>query len=375
MELTLLLLPIIIALFLSLKLLFFPKNKMLEFKILGFFFLLFTMVLFAILMQYQKQFYPKINEYIIPISVILYISIISLPPTVYFYVASLTDHIKKYNSSEKIIPHYIFTIILLVINIFSIVYFQLEDNHNEAAYKLCQQVWNFSNFGALLFVFPLLNVFHLYKSFKIYINHRKQVEEVFSYDQDVSLKWMLIFLLGYISFIISFYVLDQESSPIVVYIPLVLYLVFIGFRGNKQHRVRFTTTEEDATLEEVITETETEADLKKREELKAHLVTYMETETPYTNNQLTIYQLAKMLGTNSSYLSVLLNKDFEMNFTSFINSYRIEKSKEILKSPTYNNYTIEAIGHMAGFKSKSAFNRWFKIMTNSTPSNYRKQFL
>jgi AraC-like DNA-binding protein len=220
----------------------------------------------------------------------------------------------------------------------------------------------------------MLSIFYLFKSFRIYFSHRNKVKEVFSYDEGVSLKWMLLFLIGYILYVISFIVLEPDSSPFFVYIPMFIYLVFIGFMGNKQHQVSIDKIADymEAPLE-LSTGKSIGIDTVKRKELKAKLTNLMLELEPYVDSQLTVYQLAKQLGTNSSYLSTVMNSDFEMNFTSYINSYRIEKSKALFEDLENKNFTIEAIGQMAGFKSKSAFNRWFKEFTGETPSTYKKK--
>lgn len=153
-----------------------------------------------------------------------------------------------------------------------------------------------------------------------------------------------------------------------------IYLVFIGFMGNKQHQVSIDKIADymEAPLE-LSTGKSIGIDTVKRKELKAKLTNLMLELEPYVDSQLTVYQLAKQLGTNSSYLSTVMNSDFEMNFTSYINSYRIEKSKALFEDLENKNFTIEAIGQMAGFKSKSAFNRWFKEFTGETPSTYKKK--
>ena len=58
---------------------------------------------------------------------------------------------------------------------------------------------------------------------------------------------------------------------------------------------------------------------------------------------------------------------------SYINHFRINSAKELLKNAEYEHYTIEAIGGMSGFKSKSAFNSAFKKITGYTPSEYKSK--
>ena len=98
----------------------------------------------------------------------------------------------------------------------------------------------------------------------------------------------------------------------------------------------------------------------------------MNTQTPFTNTDLTIYDLAKLANTNYKYLSRAIKQLSNQNFASYINSYRVEEAKRLLKNKEFDNYTIEALAEMSGFKSKSAFNTAFKKITGDTPSHYKK---
>lgn len=93
----------------------------------------------------------------------------------------------------------------------------------------------------------------------------------------------------------------------------------------------------------------------------------------YLQTDLTIYKLAGLLNTNTSYLSKIINDLFQSNFNAFINKYRVLESQKLMHDPDYENYTIEAIAHECGFKSKSTFNEAFKKNTGLTPSYYLQQ--
>ena len=82
--------------------------------------------------------------------------------------------------------------------------------------------------------------------------------------------------------------------------------------------------------------------------------------------------MAKMTNTNYKYLSKTINSKTGFNFVSYINKYRVEEAKDQLRDKNLSHYTIEAIGEMCGFKSKSAFNGAFKKITQVTPSVFKK---
>lgn len=92
----------------------------------------------------------------------------------------------------------------------------------------------------------------------------------------------------------------------------------------------------------------------------------------YLNPNLSLGFLAKELNLSEGYISQLINKSIEYNFNDYVNKYRVEEVKKMLRNEEYNRYTILAIGLEAGFNSKSSFNSVFKKLTGVTPSEYKK---
>ncbi|MNR66287.1 DNA-binding transcriptional activator FeaR [compost metagenome] len=62
----------------------------------------------------------------------------------------------------------------------------------------------------------------------------------------------------------------------------------------------------------------------------------------------------------------------DKHFFDFVNEYRIEKAKEILKDPLQKELTILEILYKVGFNSKSSFSSSFKKYTGKTPTDFRK---
>ncbi len=102
---------------------------------------------------------------------------------------------------------------------------------------------------------------------------------------------------------------------------------------------------------------------------------YMEKEKPYLDSEMKQSTLAEELNMSVHLFSEVLNVCFEKNFSSFINIYRVDMAKQLIKNSKYAHYKILAIGYEAGFPSKTSFNRVFKKLVGLTPSEYRKQEL
>ncbi|MFP2997047.1 helix-turn-helix domain-containing protein [Spongiivirga sp. MCCC 1A20706] len=104
----------------------------------------------------------------------------------------------------------------------------------------------------------------------------------------------------------------------------------------------------------------------------SELYLLMEEEELYKNPLLSRADLANELNTNEGYLSQIINQEINKSVIQFVNDYRIEAAKKLLKDPVFNKYSVEAIGMEAGFKSKSAFYNTFKMSLDMSPGMYRK---
>jgi AraC-like DNA-binding protein len=104
--------------------------------------------------------------------------------------------------------------------------------------------------------------------------------------------------------------------------------------------------------------------------LKPKLTKLMDEDNLYTNSKITLTDLANYLGTNTFYVSKLLNEGFGKSFSDYINSYRIEAFIKAVKNKPGDGDTYLSIAYNVGFNSKSSFNRAFKKYTGFTPSEY-----
>jgi AraC-like DNA-binding protein len=90
----------------------------------------------------------------------------------------------------------------------------------------------------------------------------------------------------------------------------------------------------------------------------------------FLNGKLTIDDVAEKLGTNSKYLSQVINESQQQNFYTYINAFRIRYAETLLQENQHRKFSIHGIARMAGFSSKSTFNEAFRRITGMTPSEY-----
>lgn len=99
----------------------------------------------------------------------------------------------------------------------------------------------------------------------------------------------------------------------------------------------------------------------------------MEVQQLYLKHTLNIEEFAKQVGIHYREVSVIINQHFDTNFFEFVNSYRVNKAKDMLIDPKFADTTILDILLESGFNSKSSFHRFFKRYTGMSAADYRKQ--
>ncbi|MFW6224591.1 MAG: tetratricopeptide repeat protein, partial [Bacteroidota bacterium] len=109
------------------------------------------------------------------------------------------------------------------------------------------------------------------------------------------------------------------------------------------------------------------------ENILAGLLKLLDEQKVYLKQQISQKEMAEILETNTSYLSRIINKHFNLTFSNLINKYRVEEVQRLLSTEDSRLLTIEAIARECGFHSKSAFQSAFKKFTGMTPSAYLRE--
>jgi AraC-like DNA-binding protein len=111
------------------------------------------------------------------------------------------------------------------------------------------------------------------------------------------------------------------------------------------------------------------------DEMKEKILNIIVMQKKYKDKNYSAKRLAEDLGTNTRYVSAVVNVRFHMNYASFINKYRIEEAMSILVDKRYQDLRMEEVSDMVGFANRQSFYASFYKLMNMTPRDYRMQHL
>jgi AraC-like DNA-binding protein len=106
-------------------------------------------------------------------------------------------------------------------------------------------------------------------------------------------------------------------------------------------------------------------------QIQQSLLAHMSSRRPYLDPLFSLSALGRQLGETPRYVSQVINAHLGMNFSDFVNGYRIDEAKQRL-ADVNSPQTVLEILYACGFSTKSNFNRAFKQQVGMTPSEYRK---
>lgn len=97
----------------------------------------------------------------------------------------------------------------------------------------------------------------------------------------------------------------------------------------------------------------------------------VETKEAFLDPQLTRDSLAERLGCNRSYLSHVIKRAYNKNYTQYINSLRVRRAIKILSDPN-SKITMQELTSYLGFGSSSTFYSVFSSEVGMPPGAYNK---
>ena len=216
-------------------------------------------------------------------------------------------------------------------------------------------------------IFGLKCAYMFYTCLREYKKCEKELDNY--YDQTPDIKWILglicLSLIMSAVTIIAFYV---TSIHLVYYLSIPIIYAYIVLKV-----VNFAPRKIDAIRKLNIMVDKPERAKKRNLDLDDKIGPLTEEwveQKNYCSPNLNIKDVAMEMGTNHNYLSQYLNNSLGQTFQFWLNTLRIEESKKLLTDGSKRS--IEEVGTLVGYTQTYNFSRWFRIITGTTPFQYRK---
>ncbi len=169
-------------------------------------------------------------------------------------------------------------------------------------------------------------------------------------------------------------------SLLVLVSMLTTFFIYRSYKNKKKFRSLILQFETSINQKAAFSKPEPVAKKQESQELDEKQVLHIskglehfETTKGYLDDNVTLQSLAKLIETNSSYLSKYINTVKGSNFSKYVNTLRVNHAIYRLQSdPKFRIYTIEAMASEVGFSNMRSFTNYFKKETGLTVSYFIK---
>jgi len=256
-------------------------------------------------------------------------------------------------------------------------------------------------FAEVNFIFPItfnyvmriisLMIYTLVSYYKIWKYRPKVKKSIPTQQYLLTYRWLNMFFITLIILLIAFGMITAdfiEKTPKETYSALnliqnlggIMFLLLSGsllifpqiLYGFPAYQVVTEEPKNKIPATVTVTESVDEFDeddnpfLELRDQIQAHL----EKEKPYLNPDFSIGDLAAALKVPQHHISYCLRVLFKQSFPKLKTALRIQYAQQLMNSAEFEHLSIEGIGQMAGFSSRSSFYSAFQTEIGCSPGEY-----
>lgn len=312
--------------------------------------------------------------------------IFAVPPLLYFYVLALSK--PTFRLSWRLGWHFLPVIAAIIVGYGPIYLASAEQKlaimHNVSQGVIQAIPWQY-RFPVYQPIFSSLQaIVYFMLIYRLLARHSHNIRQIYSSIDRINLRWLWYLCAA----VFTLWLLYQLTVglPLLLKMPfdikqsalvdalLVLFIYSIGYMAISQP-VIFKGWEYAVLLAHRITQQGAEENISDKDSAAwaDRLERAMAERKLYTDSELTIVQLAQIIGVSPSQLLCLISKQFQQDFFDYINSYRIEYAKTLLADPKEDSSSLLAIALEVGFGAKSSFLKAFKRAVGMSPAEYKKQ--
>ncbi|WP_232816199.1 helix-turn-helix domain-containing protein [Chryseobacterium capnotolerans] len=239
-----------------------------------------------------------------------------------------------------------------------------------------------SPFESLSIILILVQaLFYTVLSYITIRKHQRKIQQFSSNTEGINLNWLeyiiLVILAVNIIYVVYNLFYDPKSLNFFINAVFLVVIYCVGYYSLKQkeiypleekQREELISIQDDSDPEEIRRKLIPDEELIK---IKAQLENIMSIQKPYLDSELNLIKLAEILSVSTHHLSYVINTGFQKNFFQYVNEFRVEYAKQLLKD-SGSKLSILGIAYESGFNSKTSFNTTFKKVTGKTPSEFKK---
>ncbi len=335
---------------------------------------LFVMACMFALNVFKQHYSIEVDLW--PVSIIISLT---WHPLFYLYSKYVIKEYERFSKTDLLL--FIPSLIVLLIILFHFYNSEQKDIDSLTGYFYShlqlRKIVGWSFIGSL-WVYAILTLRRIFK-------YQKQITSTYSYESDkINLTWLITVIV--IALIIYNFIILMSAFHTSYFVPHIeifrsgalLTLVYVisvwGYRQNQLNvdiepiRLNKSGFADDSASGKYQTSSLKE-DLAL--EYKDKIIDFMNHSQIWKDNELTVSKLSSQIGIPKHYITQVLNENIKKNFYNFINEYRVECAKKLIKSPEHKAWSFVAIAYESGFNSKSAFYNFFKKHTGMTPTEYK----
>jgi AraC-like DNA-binding protein len=369
--------PVYVSLFWYISLHSNKKNSSVPARFLSFFMLINAICLFGQYLFFAP--YPDIFPYMEP--VLAYFGSIAFP-IYYIYFRLLTVDEKfslRLHAKYLVVPLLIATV--YTVGIFLTPFEQYKawlynDTHFSDSPQI-QFLGIMRKIVKLMFVVLLVITFVLNQLLLKKYAHK--AEQYYSDLQDGrfnNAKWLNYFLIfitlsSFVAHIVGRKLLfPSEMILNSIWLIFALSLYGIGYMGFTQKAINPTFEAEDDVSEQAPTSTELNVS---QQLILKRLLDLFENDKIYIDSNLNIMDVVERIGTNRSYISTIINQQYNQNFCSFVNGFRVAELENVYTAnPSFSN---EHLAEKCGFGSFNSMKRAIVSITGQSVQEWKKNIL
>ena len=173
---------------------------------------------------------------------------------------------------------------------------------------------------------------------------------------------------GYVLSFASYYLLVwfnllKIEYDYIISLTAAVFIYYVGYKGLK-----------DAILTKKLNKTKydrSSLSTSAAKSIMSKIKSHFSAQKPYLDSDLRLEDIARQLSLSTHHISQSVNMIEKINFSDFVNKYRLEEAVEILCIPENRTKKLIDIAYQTGFNNKSSFNNAFKKLKGMSPSEYR----